>query len=164
MNENFTFFYSNKSPFSQWYKADFEVDGLQYNCAEQFMMHQKALLFNDEEMAEAIMSTSNPGKQKAFGRKVKGYDNEVWHEESRNVVYKANEAKFTQNENLNKRLFKTEGTTLVEASPYDLIWGVGMSVTDPRINNPENWLGTNWLGETLTNVREDLLSSDHEIT
>ena len=158
MDEQFTFFYSNKSPFSQWHLVDFVIDGLQYNCAEQYMMHQKAVLFGDEEMAAKIMGTKNPGKQKAFGRKVSDYDNDKWHQVSRDVVYKANWAKFTQNENLQKRLLKTAGTTLVEASPYDLIWGVGLRESDDRIHEKKNWLGTNWLGEVLTKLREDLIA------
>lgn len=160
MNEKFTFFYSNKSPFSQWYRADFVVDGLQYNCAEQFMMHQKALLFNDEETAAEIMTTSGPGKQKALGRKVTPFDPAVWNQNCKAIVFNGNKAKFSQNENLKKHLLETAGTTLVEASPWDRIWGIGLSSKDPRIHNRETWLGTNWLGETLTKVREELLSSE----
>ncbi len=157
MTETFTFFYSNKSPFSQWHKADFKIDGIQYNCAEQYMMHQKALMFNDAEMAAQILKTPNPGKQKALGRKVKDFDPGVWYSHSKDIVYTGNVAKFSQNEHLKKHLLKTAGTTLVEASPYDTIWGIGMAASNPKVHNKENWNGTNWLGEILTRVREEFL-------
>ena len=122
------------------------------------MMYQKAMLFGDERMAERILEAAKPGKQKKLGRQVRGFDQEIWFQNAKLIVYRGNYAKFTQNENLKKRLFKTKGTTLVEASPTDIIWGIGLSEQDPRCQDRKQWQGTNWLGEVLTQLREDLLA------
>src|SRR4051812_34791049 len=119
----YTFFYSNKSPFSQWYKTTFIIDGIEFNCCEQYMMYAKATLFKDPEHAAKILATSDPGKQKAFGRMVKDFNADKWNVTREQIVYTGNHAKFTQNENLKKHLLSTAGTILVEASPRDRIWG-----------------------------------------
>ena len=121
------------------------------------MMHQKALLFEDYEIASQIMNTTNPKKQKALGRKVEGFIKRKWDVVAKGVVYDGNYAKFSQNKDLEKELFDTIRTTLVEASPYDKIWGIGLGADDQRAKNRDTWNGTNWLGEVLTNVRNDLL-------
>jgi ribA/ribD-fused uncharacterized protein len=157
MSEQFTFFYRTAHPFSQWYACTFEIDGHRFNCAEQYMMYGKAMLFGDDEIAHKITQTADPREQKALGRQVRNFDPEVWGHEAKNVVYKANYAKFTQNDNLKKFLLKTEGTTLVEASPTDIIWGIGLPEDHPDRFNRTKWRGTNWLGEVLTQLREDLL-------
>lgn len=157
--EKFTFFWKSYSPFSQWHPANFTINELSFNCAEQYMMYMKATLFNDEETAEKILNAVTPSEQKSLGRKVKNFDKELWESNCKKFVYDANYAKFTQNPELLGKLLKTKGTTLVEASPSDCIWGVGLAQDDPRIQNRETWRGTNWLGEVLTKVREDILSS-----
>jgi ribA/ribD-fused uncharacterized protein len=154
--EKFTFFWQTASPFSQWHPADFIVNGLQYTSAEQYMMHQKALLFGDLKIAERIMSTNSASVQKKLGRQVKGFDQTVWEAECQRLVYEGNQAKFTQNEELLAALLATRGTTLVEASPDDRIWGVGLAEDNPRIRNRSTWRGTNWLGEILTRLREEI--------
>ena len=155
--EEFEFFWSNKSPFSNWYKVDFELEGLWFNCSEQYMMYKKAMLFNNQEIADEIMNTSSQSKQKALGRKVKDFDAKVWKTNCKQIVYDANKAKFLQNENILKHLLKTDGKTLVEASPVDTIWGIGLAEDDPRAQNRHTWRGMNWLGEVLTKLREDLI-------
>lgn len=155
--ENFTFFWSNKSPFSNWYRAEFEVNNVRFNCSEQYMMYKKAVLFNDDTIANKIIAASNPGKQKALGRQVKNFNQEIWEDNCKQIVYDANYAKFTQNEPLLKALLKTKGTTLVEASPVDTIWGIGLAEDDPRASDRTKWKGTNWLGEILTELRENLI-------
>ncbi|WP_427052657.1 NADAR family protein [Paenibacillus sp. TC-CSREp1] len=154
--EKFTFFWHTASPFSQWHPAHFIVNGLQYTSAEQYMMHQKALLFGDQKIAEQIMSTNSASVQKKLGRQVKGFDQTVWEAECQRIVYEGNQAKFTQNEELLAALLATRGTTLVEASPDDRIWGVGLAEDNPRIRNRSTWRGTNWLGEILTRLREEI--------
>lgn len=158
MNEQFTFFYKSDHPFSQWYMSDFEIDGIAFNCAEQYMMYAKAQLFEDQEMAEKILAATNPEKHKAYGRLVKHFDNAIWNQEAKKIVYKANYAKFTQNPNLKKFLLKTSGTTLVEASRLDTIWGIGLDEQDPARFDRTQWLGKNWLGKVLTKLRDDLLA------
>jgi ribA/ribD-fused uncharacterized protein len=152
--EKFTFFWSGV--FSQWFKSEFTIDNQKYTCAEQYMMYKKALLFEDEETANAIMRTNNPREQKALGRKVRGFNKKVWDDNCKEIVYEANYAKFTQNQEMKKQLMNTKGTTLVEASPKDFIWGIGLHETDPRAKDRNQWKGTNWLGEVLTNLRENL--------
>jgi hypothetical protein len=158
MQEQFTFFWSNANPFSQWHRSGFEIEGITYNTAEQYMMWGKAMLFGSEDIAEQILQTPNPGKQKALGRKVRNFDKKVWEANARDIVYRGNYAKFTQNEELKKHLMASKGTTLVEASPNDAIWGIGLAEDDPRARDRATWQGKNWLGEVLTKLREDLLA------
>lgn len=156
--EKFTFFL--RGPLSQWVKSQFIVDGIIYCNAEQYMMAQKAIIFNDKEIFEQIMATTSPKEHQALGRQVRGFNQEIWNKVARDVVYIGNYSKFSQNEDLKKILFDTYGTTLVEASPTDLIWGCGFEENDSRILDRAQWLGKNWLGETLTKVREALIESE----
>jgi len=122
------------------------------------MMSEKARLFGDNETLIKVMQAEHPKRQKDLGREVKGFVKKEWDAIARDVVYKGNYAKFTQNEDLKKTLLDTVGTTLVEASPYDGIWGIKLAEEDPRAQSRDTWLGLNWLGETLTKVREDILA------
>jgi len=157
--EKFTFFWSG--PFSQWYPAMFKVDGKRFLCAEQFMMFKKAEFFGDINTAEKIMLAPDPKTQKALGRSVQGFDVDSWNENAKAFVYMGNYNKFTQNNDLLKKLFATIGTTLVEASPYDTIWGIGLKEDDPSALDRNKWRGTNWLGEVLTSLREDLSNDNY---
>lgn len=150
MTEQFTFFWSG--PFSQWHRCKFAVDGVEYNCAEQYMMHQKALFFKDTETAKKIMETSSPKAQKALGRQVTSFDAGAWDGVARDVVLRGNLAKFKQNPDLLATLLATKGT-LVEASPYDKIWGIGLKEGDPKTLDRATWRGKNWLGQVLTAAR-----------
>lgn len=143
-------------PFSQWIEGDFTIDGKTFNTCEQWMMYNKAKLFNDNETAEAIMETPFPNEQKALGRKVKNFDDAKWMEVAYDIVVEGNRAKFNQNPDLLKELEATRGKLLVEASPYDKRWGIGMGAGDPGINNPANWKGDNLLGEAITQVRIEM--------
>lgn len=143
---------------SQWFNCDFEIDGVTYNCAEQYMMAEKARFFEDEWAEEGIMKANHPREQKKLGRTVKNFDPDKWNEVSRDVVYRANYAKFKQNPGLEYELLDTKDELLVEASPYDKIWGVGLSTDDAAVLDPKNWQGTNWLGEVLMKVREDIVA------
>lgn len=122
------------------------------------MMHQKALLFGDQAIADKILKSSSASVQKKLGRQVANFNQTVWEAECKRIVYEGNEAKFTQNNDLLEALLATRGTTLVEASPDDQIWGVGLAEEDPRIRNRRTWRGTNWLGEILTQLRENIES------
>ena len=116
----------------------------------------KALTFNDQENYEAIMATTSPREQKEFGRNVKNFNTDKWNEVCREYVYQGNLAKFTQNPSLKLELLKTEDREIVEASPYDKIWGIGMDVSHRNIEDKSKWLGKNWLGEAIMRVRETL--------
>lgn len=154
MTEEFHFFW--KGPLSQWFKRNFIVDGVKYNCAEQYMMAKKAILFKDDIALKKIMESTNPYDQKAFGRNVEFFDVKVWEEHAKNIVYKGNYNKFTQHIDLKELLLSTGNKTLCEASKFDKIWGCGLEESDSRISNKENWLGENWLGEVLTEVRNTI--------
>ena len=156
MSATYTFFFTEASPFSQWYRCAFTEGGNAFNCAEQYMMHGKAVLFRDAEMAAEILAADHPRKHKALGRKVQGFDNGVWHRERERIVRAGNHAKFTQNPALLELLLATRGTTLVEASPYDKIWGIGLAASDPRAQDPKQWKGQNLLGKILTALRDEL--------
>lgn len=129
--EKFTFFWSGT--FSQWAESPFKIDGVAFNTAEQYMMYKKALLFHDYSSAGKIMKEKNPRHQKALGRKVKGFDKDRWERYCKQFVYEANYAKFTQNPHMLTELLETAGTTLVEASPEDKIWGIGLKEGDPKL-------------------------------
>lgn len=154
-NVGYKFFW--KGPLSQWKKSLFEDEnGIMYNCAEQYMMFQKAKLFKDEEIASKIIETKfNPKAVKSLGKKVKNFNQNKWDEEKVEIVSKGNFLKFSQNEDLKKYLLKTNNLILVEASPFDKIWGIGLSESEAMISDPNKW-GENLLGKCLMNVREEL--------
>src|SRR5262245_20586419 len=114
-----TFFFTEASPFSQWYPCSFTVGEHTFNCAEQYMMHGKALLFEDTKTAAEILAAGHPRQHKALGRKVTPFDDRTWCEHREAIVLAGNRAKFTQNAELLELLLATRGTTLVEASPFD---------------------------------------------
>jgi len=153
----YEFFWSNDSPFSQWHKAKFQLNDIEYSSAEQFMMAKKAELFGDNQIKEEILSTNNVRKQKELGRKVRHFDEEIWNNSKIKIVYIANNLKFSQNQELKSKLIETEGKYIVEASPVDAIWGIGMAPDDPRRFNRDKWRGQNLLGKVLTQLREDIL-------
>jgi len=155
MAEKFTYFWHG--PFSQWHLGcPFTVDGVEYNCCEQYMMAEKAKLFGDNETLRKIMATNSPNEQKALGRTVQGFDEGKWNVVAKEVVKKGNIAKFSQHPSLKEQLLATDGTTLVEASPYDKIWGIGLAADNPLCQDRQTWQGKNWLGEVLTAVRSEI--------
>lgn len=153
--DKYYFFWNG--PFSQWYKSEFTVDGITFVTAEQYMMYEKAKLFNDDEIAELILKTDNPSDQKILGRSVKNFDKDIWEKHAKDIVTKGNIAKFSQNEDLLSFMKTTKDLILVEASPYDRIWGIGLGEDDPDIEDESKWQGTNWLGECLMRAREVLI-------
>jgi ribA/ribD-fused uncharacterized protein len=153
----FTFFFTEANPFSQWFPCSFTVGENTFNCAEQFMMHGKAMLFQDTARAAQILAAAHPRQHKALGRKVTPFDDAVWKKERVTIVRAGSRAKFTQNPELLDKLLATKGTTLVEASPYDKIWGIGLAATDARAKDPAQWKGQTLLGKILTDLRDELL-------
>jgi len=142
------------SCFSQWYGAPFVVDGQRYPTAEHFMMAEKAALFGDHATRAQVLEAPNPGAAKALGRQVRGFNEATWLENRLPIVVRANEAKFSQNAELGKFLEQTGSRILVEASPVDRIWGIGLAKDDDRVNNPNLWRGLNLLGFALMQVRD----------
>lgn len=154
--KKYTFFWKEKSPFSQWHNSSFVIDGINYKTSEHWMMWKKAMLFGDTDIANQVLKSSHPSEVKKLGRKVSNFVKETWEKECKDFVYQGNYAKFTQNSELLKVLMATEETELVEASPYDAIWGIGLTEEDAKKTSPDKWPGTNWLGKILTQLREDL--------
>lgn len=152
----YTFFFTDKSPFSNWYPCRIDMQDMTFNCAEQAMMYFKARLFEDDASADEIMRAKTPKEQKRLGRSVHGFDQSVWEQHRERIVYDILFAKFSQNSEIKKLLMETGDTMLVESSPYDRIWGVGLAEDDPRIHDESEWLGLNLLGKLLTRVRETL--------
>ena len=145
-----------KSCFSQWYDSPFYINNQFYKTAEHFMMAEKARLFNDTNAESAILKSGNPGEAKRIGRNVVGFNDEVWIKERFRIVVEANEAKFAQNNVLAESLIATGKRVLVEASPVDKVWGIGLAADDQNINSPYKWKGLNLLGFALMEVRKRL--------
>lgn len=155
MAEAFTFFWKHR--LSQWHLAPFTMGGVTFNYAEQYMMYAKALLFGDRETALRILAAETPREHQALGREVRGFDESIWVLFREGIVYAGNYTRFSQHADQRELLFATRGTTLVEASPHDRVWGIGLTAEDPRAKDRSQWLGLNLLGESLTRVREALL-------
>lgn len=145
-----------KSCFSQWFPCNFEENGVIYSTAEHYMMAGKARLFGDQEILEKILKTSSPQQAKSLGRKIKNFDHILWDKHKYEIVKQGNLLKFSQNPEFKDFILSTSEKVLVEASPYDRIWGIGMLETDSRAENPLQWNGENLLGFALMEVRDEL--------
>lgn len=141
---------------SQWYDCAFEVEGVRYHTAEQYVMAQKAALFNDRHAYAGIMASDSPADCRVFGRKLQGFDRKAWNLAKYGIVLKGSIAKFGQNPQLWSYLDDTGDSVLVEANPYDDVWGVRLSIDDPRTENPSEWRGRNMLGFALMETRDIL--------
>lgn len=118
------------------------------------MMAEKARLFKDDEILLRILESNSAGEVKKLGRKIKNFNGEAWNENKFDIVVKGNYLKFEQNKKLNEFLLNTNNRIIVEASPYDAIWGIGMLATDEGSENPTKWKGENLLGYALMEVRD----------
>lgn len=146
----------DESCLGQWQPSPFNIDGDKYSCAEQYMMAQKAYLFDDEEIEKEIMNTSDPKLMKALGRKVRHFDPEVWDKAKYSIVLNGNYYKFAQNKEMRDFLLSTGDKILVEASPLDTIWGIGLGKDNEKAQNIASWRGKNLLGFALMEVRDAL--------
>jgi len=145
---------------SNWYLSDFHIDNIDYSSMEQYMMYQKAILFNDKEIARQILGTSDVGKIKALGRSVKNYDDIIWNGMRQLIVCKGLTEKFKQNVELQKQLMETENCILAECAVQDKIWGIGLSMKDEKRFYLEKWRGKNLLGFSLMWVRQELIKEN----
>ena len=144
---------------SQWYRAPFVLEDRTFPTAEHLMMYRKATLFDDHAVAERIMTVRHPGEAKALGRKVRGFDETVWKRARFEIVLTASLAKFSQNVPLRAFLLSTRHRVLVEASPRDAIWGIGLAESNPASRVPDQWRGLNLLGFALMQARRELVVS-----
>ena len=161
----YLFFWSNQPSknglitatcFSQWWYAPFVVDNIIYKTSEHWMMAQKALLFADAYTFERIITSKSPGEAKELGRQVKDFNPLIWEEKRFDIVLKGNLHKFGQHENLREFLCNTKERILVEASPVDNIWGIGLSSDHVNAEKPDLWNGLNLLGFALMETRDIL--------
>jgi hypothetical protein len=161
---NFCFFWGHQVPkdgqmtkscFSQWYISPFkDENGVEYTTAEHFMMAGKARVFNDNVILEKILASKDPKGVKALGRKIANFDAEVWDLHKYNIVKQGNWLKFSQNEAMKAFLLSTADAVIVEASPYDTVWGIGLLASDIKAQQAGTWLGENLLGFALMEVRD----------
>ncbi|WP_439501743.1 NADAR family protein [Aminobacter ciceronei] len=142
------------SRFSQWWSAAFEVASIRYPTAEHWMMAEKARLFGDQEAVQHVLKARSPKQAKQIGREVRGFDEARWDGEKRRIVTEGSFAKFSQDKALGAFLLSTGNQILVEASPVDRVWGIGLAADDKRAANPLLWRGDNLLGFALMNVRD----------
>lgn len=149
---------SSSSCLSQWYGARFEVDGIAYRTAEQYMMAEKARLFGDQATLERILAADTLAAAKAHGRSVARFHESTWDSRRFEIVVSGNLAKFGQNPALSEFLRGTGDKVLVEASPVDPVWGIGLAADDPAAQDPASWRGLNLLGFALMAVRERIAS------
>jgi ribA/ribD-fused uncharacterized protein len=145
-----------KTCFSQWWLSSFTVEGIEYKSAEHWMMAKKAALFNDFNILEKIIQSKTPAEAKKLGREVKNYNDEIWMKNRFQIVKEGNLHKFSQHKDLKAFLLNTKERILVEASPVDPIWGIGMASDHKDVNNPKKWRGLNLLGFALMEVRDEL--------
>lgn len=142
---------------SQWWEgAPFTVDGSVFATAEHYMMWSKAMLFGDSAVAERVLVARHPGQAKTLGREVRGFDEPAWVERRYGIVVAGSVAKFGQHPDLKAFLLGTGTRVLVEASPLDRVWGIGLAADDERASDPDRWLGLNLLGQALMEAREVL--------
>ena len=145
-----------KTCFSQWWLSSFKVEKVTYKTAEHWMMAKKAELFKDWEILEKILYVDSPAEAKKLGREVRNYDDKIWLENRYEIVKEGNLHKFSQNADLKTFLLNTKERVLVEASPVDPIWGIGMASDHKDVMNLEKWKGLNLLGFALMEVRDEL--------
>lgn len=150
----YKFFWNSDSYFSNWYKCKFIINGITFNCAEQYMMYQKAILFEDKHIARRILNEISPAEQKRLGREIKRFDYFIWNKVKKDIVKKGLYQKFVQNPKLKDYLLKHKGYIMVEASPYDRIWGIGYQENN-ALDNINNW-GENLLGKILTELSQEI--------
>lgn len=138
---------------SNWYLSDFMVDGIAFSSMEQYMMYQKAIVFDDKEIAKEIIATSDVAEIKAYGRMVSNYDDTVWNGVRQIIVYRGLLEKFRQNKELEYQLLETGDAVLAECAVKDRIWGIGLNMRDNDRLDLKKWKGQNLLGFTLMEVR-----------
>lgn len=142
---------------SQWWPGAFaDADGRGFASAEHYMMWRKAVLFGDDRTAARILGAASPGAAKALGREVSGFEDEVWLEHRWRIVVEGSRLKFGSDPALRYYLLATRGRVLVEASPRDRIWGIGLGKSSPYAEEPARWNGLNLLGFALMEARNQL--------
>lgn len=158
LKKAYTFFWKDDEVngcFSNWFRSDFVIDDFRYFCVEQYMMAQKAKLFHDAERYTAIMRANTAAECKSLGKQVTPFDGKAWSTVSYEIVKTANRAKYEQNKDLLEELLNTGDSIIAEASPKDVIWGIGLEADDAEAIDPREWPGKNQLGQILMELRSE---------
>lgn len=145
---------------SNWYPSVFRMDGVEYSSMEQYMMYQKAVLFQDVETARRILETEKPGTVKALGRSVRNYNDTIWSGMRQMIVWQGLLEKFRQSDALKEKLLATGESVLAECAVRDRVWGIGLSMNDQRRFDLNAWQGQNLLGFSLMYVRTALRKTE----
>lgn len=162
-------FYGINNPFSQFYPCKFTVtfsseykidDEITFTSAEQYMMYMKAIMFGDLKSTHKILGESCPKKIKILGRKIKNFDEEEWNHDKLKIVTQGNIYKFSQDPILKAILYNTKNKLLIEASPYDRVWGVGIGIKNKDIYDTDKWKGENLLGKALITARRHIMNKE----
>jgi hypothetical protein len=163
--EDKVLFWHNDSPLSNWYPglsitAPFGEGGkgIVFHNSEAIFMFLKAVLFKDVETAQLIVDNQSPPSVKGLGRQIKNFDQAVWDREKEECMYIACMLKFTRDQDMMEYLLGTNDLMIVEASPVDKIWGIGLAPDDPKAGDEKNWTGQNLLGKVLMRVRAEIVS------
>ena len=157
----YTFYFREHSIFSNWNtEHSFELFDQKFNCGEQAMMWSKAMIFGDKEKAEEIMQETDPREQKKKGKEVSGFDEDIWKGARTPLMYMIFKAKFSQNEEAYGPLIQSKNTIMVEASPYDKIWGCGLSEEKAKRTPESQWPGKNLHGKVMTKYKNDIFNND----
>ncbi len=154
ITDKYVFFWN--SELSNWFEAKFKYKSITFFNSEQAFMWEKALYFGDIKIAAQILKTPNPKDNKALGRRIKNFDAGKWLIDGYPIMVAVNMAKFSQNPRLKIVLLSTKDRTIVEASPTDIVWGIGLHWEDDRVLDKKNWRGMNLLGKALMEVRRKL--------
>lgn len=163
MADKLVAFFRANSPFSNFYRVTFTYRGHTFKSSEQAFMWAKAETFHDTHMAKLILAAPTPRQAKRHGRAVRGYNDVVWSNKRMTIMNDVLYAKFSQNASICKTLIDTKGATLVEASPFDRIWGIGLSQTHPHFHDRTRW-GQNLLGKCLEQVRQMVAPEQFMVT
>jgi len=157
-------FYFWNTIYSQWYTSKNQINdnGVSYPNAEKYMMVAKAKHFDDDKILEKMLKTDNPKEVKALGRRVKNFNDESWDKVKEDIVTKANYLKFKQNSDLLKILMEHKDLILVEASPVDKIWGIGLHFSDNKVLDESKWRGKNLLGKCIMKARDLILKEEEK--
>ncbi|MBT3152859.1 NADAR family protein [Streptomyces sp. CHD11] len=154
---------------SQWWPSPFTVDGVEYATAEHWMMAAKARLFDDPEGERRVLAAEHPAQAQKAGRLVRGFDETLWRRERFGIVLEGSVHKFAAHADLRDFLLRTgersergvspaegRGRVLVEASPVDRVWGIGLAADAEGATDPARWRGSNLLGFALMEARARL--------
>jgi len=160
MRETDTHIYFWDGFLSNFYICELKENGIVYNSSECYFMAKKAETFKDFDSLDKILLAKTPYKQKSLGKKIKAFDEKIWEEVRFQIMVDGLALKFGQNQDLKKMLLDTSCKVLVEGSPYDKIWGVGIHYLDDSILDENNWNGLNLLGKALMIVRESIKFKD----